>query len=401
MSMTIWLLGILLIASVAALGYRQGAIRVAFSLVGILLGALLAPPLGRLIKPLLSILGLKNPVLLWLFGPIVVFIIISAIFKIAALTVHQKIDVFYKYKTGDLRLVLWERLNHRLGLCLGLVNGVAYLILIAFLAYALSYWTYQISSPDNDPKSIRLLNRLGSDMYATGFAKVATAVDGINPAYYDAADVAGLIYNNSLLEARLSRYPAFLGLAERPEFQDMGHDKDFSEMRQRRDPIGNVLNHPKTQAVVDNPDLLRAVWAALIPDVKDLRSFLETGKSAKYDDEKILGRWVFDLSSAVVLVRHARPNLPASDMQKLKKWMLLMFNTTSVVAMTDHSLLVKNLPRGTNPNDRQTVQGQWKSADGKYLLSLSDGKGEVTATVETDRLSMILGNQELAFVRED
>lgn len=43
--MTIWLLAILLVASLAALGYRQGAIRVAFSMAGILVGALLAVPL--------------------------------------------------------------------------------------------------------------------------------------------------------------------------------------------------------------------------------------------------------------------------------------------------------------------------------------------------------------------
>ena len=52
--MTIWLLVLLLMASVAAMGYRQGGVRVAFSLVGILLGALLAKPLGKLLKPVLS-----------------------------------------------------------------------------------------------------------------------------------------------------------------------------------------------------------------------------------------------------------------------------------------------------------------------------------------------------------
>ena len=58
---------------------------------------------------------------------------------------HQKVDVHYKYKGGDLRLMLWERLNRRLGLCLGLVNGTLYLILIAFVIYAVSYWTVQVA----------------------------------------------------------------------------------------------------------------------------------------------------------------------------------------------------------------------------------------------------------------
>jgi len=113
--MTICLLALLLLASLAGLGFRQGAIRVGFSLVGILIGALLAPPLGKLIKPLLIAVGFKNPVLPWLLAPFIIFLIFSIIFKIAGLMVHQKVDVFYKYG-GDLRLALWERLHRRLGL---------------------------------------------------------------------------------------------------------------------------------------------------------------------------------------------------------------------------------------------------------------------------------------------
>src|SRR5271157_5458382 len=124
--MTIWLLGLVLLASLAGLGYRQGVVRVAFSLLGIVLGALLAWPLGGLVKPLLTGVGFKNPVLIWVLGPFVVFVVFSAIFKAAALPVHQKVEVYFKYQAGDLRLALWNRLRQRLGLCLGLCNGAAY-----------------------------------------------------------------------------------------------------------------------------------------------------------------------------------------------------------------------------------------------------------------------------------
>src|SRR5690349_3281790 len=99
--MTFWLLALILLASLAGLGYRQGAVRVAFSLVGILIGAMLAAPLGHAIKPALSAVGLKNPVLLWSLPPLIVFIIISAAFKIGALPVHHKVDVYFKYHAGD------------------------------------------------------------------------------------------------------------------------------------------------------------------------------------------------------------------------------------------------------------------------------------------------------------
>jgi len=303
--MMIWLLALILLASLAALGYRQGAIRVAFSLIGIILGIILAGPLGKLLKPALGAVGVKNPVLLWVLGPVIVFVLISIIFKIAALAVHQKVDVYYKYRAGDLRLARWERLNERVGLCLGLVNGALYLSLISFVVYALSYWTVQMASGETDPWVLRRLNGLGQDLHSSGFAKVTSSIDPLPQTFYDTADLAGLIYNNSLLEARLQRYPGFLGLAERAEFSDLANDKEFTEMWQRHDPVKNVLDHPKAQVILNNPDLLRMIWQTLIPDLQDLRTFLTTGKSPKYDPEKILGRWDFDLNYTMIMVHKA------------------------------------------------------------------------------------------------
>src|SRR6266704_273162 len=144
--MTMWLLAVVLLASLAGLGYRQGAIRVCFSFLGILFGAALAVPLGRLLGRLFSPLGIKEPLATWGLAPIIVFVIFSIIFKVAAAAAHHKVDVHYKYHAGDLRLVLWERLNHRLGLCVGLLNGAAYLVLVAFVIYVPSYFTVQVAS---------------------------------------------------------------------------------------------------------------------------------------------------------------------------------------------------------------------------------------------------------------
>src|SRR5512140_3002455 len=102
--MRIWLLALLLLASLAGLGYRQGAIRVAFSFVGIVVGALLAVPLGHLVGRLLGVFGVKDPVLVWALGPIIVFVLISAGFYFAAAGVYRKVDVYLRYKAGDLSL---------------------------------------------------------------------------------------------------------------------------------------------------------------------------------------------------------------------------------------------------------------------------------------------------------
>jgi hypothetical protein len=321
------------------------------------------------------------------------------------------VDLHFRYHGGDLRLILWERLSRRVGLCLGLVNAALYIILLSFVIYTFSYWTVQMATDDQDARIVRVFNRLGQDLQSTGFAKVARAIDPMPQTWYDAADVAGLLYNNPLAEARLSRYPAFLGLDERPEFQDLGSDTEFTELRQSRKPIMAVLNHPKAQVILQNPDLLKLIWTIVVPELKDLPVFLTTGKSSKYDSEKILGRWNFNVNVAMSLLRRAKPNISSTDMQKWKKWMVSAFAKTSFVAMTDHQAILKNVPQirmaagGAAPasGGLQTLKGQWKSSDGKYQLALSGASRDesLAANLDGDRLTIGMEGLDLAFDRED
>ncbi len=406
--MTIWLLALLLMASLAGIGYRQGAIRVGFSFFGILIGAALAVPLGKLIKPLFGVFGVKSPLLLYFLPPLVIFILFSIIFKVAGTAVHQKVDVYFKYRAGDLRLALWERLSRRLGLCVAMLNGAAYVILVTVVLYSVSYWTVQLASSDTDPRWMRVLNQLGRDIDGSGMAKVARAIDG-RSTWYDAADFAGLVYHNPLAEARLARYPALLGLSERHDFKDLGSDQSFTELRLRQAPIMEVLDHPKMQNITANVDTLKTVWNTVVPDMKDLENYLRTGISQKYDQEKILGRWNFDLNQSVAALRRSKPNMTSLEMQKWKLWMRNNFSQTSFVAMTDHQALFKNLPQVRLPaqgaptaatgGQNQTLQGQWKGGEGKYEVTLSGGT-EQLVTIDGERLKTNYEGIELVLVRE-
>jgi hypothetical protein len=404
--MTIWLLALLILASLAGLGYRQGAVRVGFSFFGILVGALLAVPLGRLLGRVLTAVGLKDPLLVWALGPLIVFVLISIIFKVAAAAVHHKVDVYFKYKAGELRLALWERLNHRLGLCLGLLNGAAYLVLVAFVIYFSSYATVQVASTDSDPKWMRLLNTLGRDLHSSGFVKVARSIDSIPQSTYDMVDFGALIYRNPLAQARLRSYPAFLTLAELPEFQALGNDKDFTESWQRQDPVMTVLDHPTAQAIRNNPDLLRTIWQTAAPDLADLRNYLQTDHSAKYDPIKILGRWQFDVTAAIGALRRAKPNMTSKEMQRIRRDMDSAFGKTGLVAKPDNQVILRNAPSLAAPpgaaatTGSQTLQGQWQDANGgKYQLTM--GGMELPATVEGDRMTIKSPVLDLVFSRED
>ena len=401
--MTIWLLALVLMAGLAGLGFRQGAVRMAISFFGILIGALLAGPLGRLLKPVLLAFGLKNPTLLWLLGAPIVFVIISIIFKIVGLAVHQKVDVHFRYNAGDLRQSLWERLNARTGLCIGLFNGAAYLVLISFVIYMLAYWTFPLANSESDPKWVKIVNRLGQDLKSSGFSKVARAIDPMPQLWYDAADLAALLYYNPLADARLARYPGLFHLAERPEFQELGNDQEFIRLRQRQAPVMEVFDHGKVQAIFANPELLSIIWKTVVPDMPDLRDYLKTGRS-KYDAEKILGHWKFNVNVAMAMMRRSKPNISSTEMQKFKRYMTAAYAKTSFVAMPDHKAVLRSLPptkltAAGSAASGQSLDCQWDGADGKYQITISSS--DVPAAVENDRLTIGSPGMELVFDRED
>jgi len=406
--MTIWILAVLLVLSLMGLGYRQGAIRVAFSLVGIFVGVLLAVPLAKPFAILLKAFGVVNPIVLWMVPPFIAFCVISAIFKSIALAVHHKIEVHFRYKAGDLRFSLWERLNRRVGLCLGVINGAAYTVLVSFFIYVVGYWTVQLESAEGMNFPARLVTRMAKDLQTSGFVKSAQALDKMPASYYEAADVAGLVYQNSLLEARLARYPAFLMLGEKPEFKSLGSDQSFSEMRVRKDSAQQLLAYEPVRAIVKNADLLREIWTIAGPDLKDLKVFLETAQSPKYSEEPILGRWNFDARGSVAAMRRADPNMTALVMSRKRRQLQEDYAKTQVVAGTGARVIVKSwpdvaavLPAG-QPKPTMDGTGEWDGGAGFYKIKLTAGSNELSgnAAIEGERMTLTMDKTILVFERE-
>jgi len=355
--MLIWTLAIVLFGCLGFVGFNIGVIRVTFSFIGLLVASALAWPLGHFMYSIVGFTGVKSPVYQWLLGPVVVFAIILTAFKIAGYSVNRQVDVYYKYKAGDLRMGLWNRLNHRLGLCMGLANAAVYLVLVSMVIYVLSYGTYQLVDGDTAKWYVNYLNKAGKQLQDTGMAKTAVAIDPMPDTYYKAADLAGLIYHNDLLEARLTRYPAFLAIGEKPEFQEIGADKAFTELRQKQPPIMEILDHQKIQAVINNPDLLKEIWGIVVPDMDDFLTFLKTGQSPKYDAIKVLGRWDFDVAAALNLMKRTQTNITVRQMRTVKAIMQAAFSKTTLTATPDNQIIVKNLgkPRTPPPGVKPTM----------------------------------------------
>jgi phosphate/sulfate permease len=427
--MLIWILALVLFACLAFVGYSLGVIRTTFTLIGLIIGGLIAWPTGHFFNGVLGITGLKNPVILWLLGPFISFCIVLIIFKVVGEVVHRKIDVYFKYKAGELKMGLWNRLTARLGICVGLANAAVYLILICTVIYVFSYGTIQMISGPEAPFLVKTLNNAGNNLKDTGMIKVAMALEPLPDSYYQTLDIIGLIYHNDLLEGRLSRYPAFLAMGQRQEFQDIGKDKDFTEMRQRQAPIGEIYDYPKMQSIVGNPDMLKEIWAIVSANLGDIKNYLLTGKSDKYQ-EPVLGKWTYNLARSIAIYKQGKANIDSRDMALARRDMGLIFSKMTMVASPEpgRELFVKDLgkirvtqgdrnvpppTRGRVPNspapaqapvkitvDLEKIQGHWEGSDDKYEFTFPEEKHKWKATVEGDRMTVTGGLFPVVFERD-
>jgi uncharacterized membrane protein required for colicin V production len=408
-AMSIWILAVIVMVATALAGWRLGAIRAAISFVGILFAALLAVPVGKLVHPLLPHLGAGNPIYAWALAPVVGFILVSIVFKVIGQPVHNRVEHFYKYKAGDLRLALWTRINSRLGICVGLLNGALYFVLITFLIFNLTYWTTQVAVAPQQPLAIRLVNELGNDLQATHLTRTASAVGTLPAEYYQFADLAGFLMQNPQVGQRLAEYPALTSLWERGDFQTLVQDTTVTNALASGTTLGELLNNPSVRAFLENKDQTKLVTGILTTNLSDLTAYLQTGKSAKYGGEKLIGRWELNPAVTVAWLRQSRPKMPASEMRSARAWMTQAYAKTSVLVCGDNQIFVKSLPRiktvaGQPPTTEQNDwNGDWQANGTSYDLHLTFNGEEkfLTATAEELRLSVKDGKNLLVFDRAD
>ena len=408
--MSIWILAIVVLISTALAGWRLGAIRAAISFVGLLIAALLAGLIGKLVHPLLLHLGVANPIYAWALAPVIGFILISIAFKFIGQPVHNRAEHFYKYKAGDLRLALFERINARVGICIGLLNGVVYFILISFFIFNLTYWTTQVAGTTPQPLVIRVVNQLGKDLEATHFTRTASAVGTLSPTYYQYADLAGFLAQNPQVGARLAAYPALTSLWERDDFQPLVTDGTLTNALAGGATIGEVLSNPNVLAFLENKDQTALVAGILQTNLDDLNTYLQTGKSAKYDGEKIIGHWEFNPAVTIAWLRQSNPKIPASEMRLIRARWTQAYADTRILATGDNQLFFRSLPKflakpqpGQPAFQAENWKGDWTDNNGSYDLHLTLNSDEkfMTAKAEDLRLSIKDGKNLMVFDRAD
>ena len=435
--MSMWILAIVLLAAFAALGFGQGAIRSAISLVGLIIALLVAVPLGGMLRPLMSPIGVTNPVWLTLVPPLIAFLLVYSIISGLSFFAHHKVYLMYKYKRDDADRMRWERLNRHLGSSVGVLMGAIFFLAVTGVIYAAGYLTVQLSA-DNNPASIRFINSVREDMAASGFDKAAAKFQPAPPAYYQTADVLGLLYHNPLLQSRLTTYPELLSLGQRTEFQEIGNDKEYNDLIFGKAPVTQIIDHPRTQAILGNQEIMAQLKTI---DRKDLQEYLRTGKSPKYEDQEILGIWNLDKNAVLTFLRKSNPDIKTRELRLLKA-ALEAAPSSSLIAMPDHKVIARGEaatpppaaaePAAPDPNDALaryrtlqpqaaapvtnkppevaaapipalTGEGTWSDEAGQYNVTLNDPAGgelKGIARIRADEMVLSIAGANLVYAKQ-
>lgn len=372
--MIIWIVALVVVGLAAVAGWNRGAVRAAISLSGLLVAALLAMPLAGLFKPVISFLGLKHPFLLVFVAPIIAFLFVLIAFKIGGHQVYTKIDYWLKYRATEMQRAQFERMSTRVGLCVGVINGIVYFIAIMVPVYVASHFTLQMPLGDEPPPmTVRMMNSLGGQLRD---AKMDNVVAGFDPApasYYEAADILGLLMNNYPLHSRLSRYPTLLILGERPEFQEIANDVEVLTLFANQAPLSELLKNPKIQGVTTNRETALEIQKLLtLEELKDLKEYLKTGVSPKYSDERILGLWVLTVEGSAAELKKQKPQITSRDLSRFKSMLYMQFPDAELVVTTDNKAVFKVAdPNATPSFARPVLRGTWEKSEAGYQMKLT------------------------------
>jgi hypothetical protein len=369
--------------------------------------------------------------------------VVALVFIVLAFVVHHKIARHFQFQSGDVDWLRWQRVNRRLGLCVGTIAGAASLILISVPIYTLGYTTVQVSAEENDPFALKVLNQARYDLRETGLDKIAARFDPAPEQYYKMSDIMGLLHHNPPLHQRMALYPPFLAHSDVVRVDVSSGESASVDMFQQMEGGG-----------VENVVFAMAGMLALHlqseqrepVDLDDLETFLRTGKSPLYDSEPILGRWEIDPDSLISQVRRLKPNITSTELIMLRRAADSLAGVSFVATPDKQASLQFKSPQAEAPppvdddpygmqdrygggparpgtqGGRQRAQatppgggaaanpfqvflmsakGRWSYERGEYRVQLQNQGREFSFTAEADQDTLVIseGGQVLVFYR--
>ncbi len=420
--MIMWIAAIVLIALMVSIGYRQGAIRAAFTFIGLLLAAILAMPMAPLFNFIFNFVHV-HPAVPQFVTPVIAFLVVSIVMSIVGAFVFKKVDYHYRYHVSDAHRAFWERMHRRVGAAIGALNGLIYFFVFALVVAVGGYFAVQTGGEESNSKVMWFMAKAGNDLKDTKMDKVVAPFNPAPKKFYEVSDLLGLLYHNRGLKQRLYNYPVFASMSERPIFQALGSDAATQKLLDSA-PLSEILANEKVQEVYTNTDLFNEFMAM---DLKDLRTYLETGVSPKFAEEKILGRWAYDADTSLQLNKRSKSDMPMSTWYRLKREVMERFKGAQFTAYHDNkaSLKISPLVEGKaspvtpyglrpdkttnyvsvwwNSNATYSATGKWSGSAPTYFVELSNKNGknssEAKLSANNTKLSFEFEGKQVAFDR--
>lgn len=352
--MYVWMLAILFLGIFVAIGHRSGAIRMAVALLGTLVALGAAAPLGRLIAPLVARVAKDNWVVLQFMPALVAFLLVWVICYALGFAAHQPAFLYFKYRADDATRTAFEKLNAAGGVFFGVLIALILFLAAGRPVYVGGYLSAQVFSEERDPGWVKFATAVRRDMESSGWDRAFAALDRTPPRFYQVVDMLGLLHENPALIDRLKEYPGYLGLTDRQEFIDLANDKEFQDLVRGKSGLLANANDARAQALIHNADILGEV---LKTDLADLRAFLETGVSAKYADDKIIGRWKVDVSAVLLQARRARQGITPTEFAAMRGMLNLMLSPVRLTAYADGRYVIKAEAPAPKPAEENAGEG--------------------------------------------
>jgi hypothetical protein len=135
--------------------------------------------------------------------------------------------------------------------------------------------------------------------------------------------------------------------------------------------------------MVTNATVPEELYGLLGDDLTDLQEFLTTGKSPKYDGEKILGIWDIDVHATLAEERRRHPDMLRNQIAALHTVLVPMISGLSLTAMPDNQIIL----RKQNPNSALATpvgQGTWKRNGNTWEITLPGNQPDTREVTPSD-----------------
>jgi len=369
----VWLGLIGLILLFGGMGFGAGFASAACGLLIVIVGFFIAGPLTSLTAMVLPKNFTGHFLASWFPNSMYYMELFVALFVLYLVAwgfgfwVNSKIDFWLKHLATELQRRTWAYLDRGAGVFLGICTGVIFILIIATGSYAPGYLCAQTtSSNDDQPWGVAYLNDFAKGMQANGLDKIAARWDKTPKKYFEACDLVGLIASNPQVMYRVEHYPLVYAMADQDEVSGVLRDQGLSDILKGRKGAWAIFNNGSVQTFLNS-----AAYAQLRDelDQKDFVEYLKTGKSAKYDNFKILGDWELDVDRLILMTKKGMPGITSKEMSYLRMILSEYFKDAKLRATADKRLKLTDVTENMGEMIHIVTDNSYADTKSKELVN--------------------------------